>query len=170
MGEKDNTTRHLDEGVGTKAFLAEHHHSSKKELENAIKGSHQVLVSATTVFPLTLFPDTVTVDRAKLTITHRNFFKQAEVMSIRIEDVLNVTAQVGPMFGSVIITSRIFNVEKPYKVNYFWRDDALKIKRITQGYIIALQKEIDCSSLKTSELSKMLDELGKDDHATLKPN
>src|SRR5258707_12767457 len=63
---------------------------SKQELRNAIKGSNQVLASATTA--LTFFPDTLTVDRAKLTLTKRTFFQTAEVMSIRIEDVLNVTA------------------------------------------------------------------------------
>jgi len=138
----------------------------RQELENAIKGSHQVLVTVTTVFPLTPFPGTITIDRAKLTITRRNFFKVAEVMSIRIEDVLNVTATVGPLFGSLKLTSRVFNIEKPYKMEHFWREDALRVKRITQGYIIALQKDIDCSALSTRELSGMLDELGKDDHDT----
>ncbi len=143
---------------------ATHPETPKQELKQAIKESHQVLVSATTVFPVALFPDTITVDRAKLTIARRTFFKVAEVMSIRIEDVLNVTANVGPIFGSIKITSRIFSIEKPYTVDHFWREDALKVKRITQGYIIALQKEIDCSNLSTEELSSMLDQLGKDDH------
>ena len=162
MADHDNSTGHLSQTAPDETPGKQE--DPKQELENAIKGSHQVLVSATTVFPLTIFPDTLIVDRAKLTITRRSFFDVAEVMSIRIEDVLNVTAQVGPLFGSVKITSRIFNIEKPYRVNYFWREDALKIKRITQGYIIALQKEIDCSALSTRELAAMLDELGKDDH------
>jgi hypothetical protein len=33
-----------------------------------------------------------------------------------------------------------------------------------QGYIIAMQKEIDCNSLETKELAEMLEKLGKDDH------
>ena len=136
----------------------------KEELRNAIRGSNQVLATASTVFPLTLFPDTITVDRAKVTITRRNFFKAAEVMSLRIEDILNVTANVGPLFGSVKIASRVFSSEKPYVVDRFWREDALKLKRVMQGYIIALEKKIDCSQLSTDELAHMLDRLGKDDH------
>lgn len=135
---------------------------TKEELREAIVGSNQILAVATTV--LTLFPDTLTVDRAKLTITKRTFFSTAEVMSIRIEDVLNVTATVGPFLGTVKIVSRVFNAEKPFHVGRFWRNDALKLKRITQGYIIALQRNIDCSSLATPELSRMLDQLGEDDH------
>jgi hypothetical protein len=135
---------------------------TRQELRQAIQGSNEVLTTATTA--LVIFSDTLTLDRAKLTLTKRAFWKTAEVMSIRIEDVLNVTATVGPIFGSVKITSRIFNTDKPYTIEHFWRDDALRIKRITQGYVIALQRGIDCSSLPTNELAAMLDKLGEDAH------
>lgn len=130
------------------------------ELSQTINKSHEVLAKATTVFPFTLFPDTVTLDRSKLTISHREFFAVAEVMSIRIEDILNVTADVGPFFGSLKVYTRFFSTEKPYAVNYLKRKDALRIKRTLQGYIIAIQKEIDCTTLPTKDLSRMLNELG----------
>jgi hypothetical protein len=135
---------------------------SKQELRDAIKGSNQVLVSATT--KLTLFPDTLTVDRAKLTVTKRSFVQVSEVMSIRIEDVLNVTATLGPIFGSVKIHTRVMNADNTYTIGRFTRPDALKIKHITQGYVIALQRNIDCSALKTKELAEMLERLGEDEH------
>lgn len=137
---------------------------SKQELREAIKGSNQVLVTATSA--LSLFPDTLTVDRAKLTITKRTFFRTAEVMSMRIEDILNVTATVGPFLGTVKIVSRVLNSEQAYTVGPFWRRDAVRAKRITQGYIIALQRGIDCSALGTRELADMLDKLGQDTHQT----
>jgi hypothetical protein len=133
-----------------------------RELTQAIHQSHEVLVKAVTSFPFTLFPDTVTLDREKLTISHREFFMTGEVMSIRIKDILNVTADVGPFFGSLKITTRFFNNgEKPYTVKYLSRRDALRLKRVLQGYIIAEQKKIDCSTLKTKELVQMLDNLGQ---------
>jgi len=134
---------------------------ARADLVQAIGDSQDVLVRATTVFPITLFPDTITVDRAKLTVTHRDFLRAGEVLSIRIEDILNVTATVGPIFGSIKIATRFFDSNKPYEVTHFWRSDALKIKRIVQGYLIAKQQEVDCSSLSTKELRIMLDELGK---------
>jgi hypothetical protein len=135
---------------------------TKQELREAIAGSNEILASATTV--LTLFPDTLTVDRAKLNVTHRTFFQSAEVVSMRIEDVLNVTATVGPFLGTVKITSRVLNSEDPFTIGKFWRDDAMRLKHITQGYVIALQREIDCSSLGTQELAAMLERLGEDEH------
>lgn len=131
------------------------------QLRQAVGNSREVLVAATTVFPFTLFPDTVTVDRTKLTIAHRTFFQVAEVMSINIEDILNVAANVGPFFGSLSITTRFFEGEnKPCEVKYLWREDALRVKRVLQGYVIAVQKRIDCSALKRDELVRMLNELG----------
>lgn len=138
---------------------------SEQELRDAIKGSKEILATATTVFPLTLFPDIVTIDRAKLTVTKRSFVASSDVMSIRIEDVLNVNAATGPFFGSITIVSRVPNSE-PYVVDHFWRDDAIRLKRVAQGYIIALKREIDCSSLSAKELAKQLDELGEDNHTT----
>lgn len=133
-----------------------------EELADTLGESRDILVKATTVFPLTLFPDTITVDKNKITITHRNFFKSGEVLSIAIEDVLNITTMVGPFFGKIKLATRFFDPNKPYEIDHFWREDALKIKRIVQGYLIARQKEIDTSSLPSKELAASLDELGRD--------
>lgn len=134
---------------------------SIRELKKTLSNVQEVLLTATTVFPFTLVPDTVTLDREKLTISHRIFFRVAEVMSIRIEDILNVTADVGPFFGSIKVSTRFFDVRKPYSVDYLWRWDALRFKRVVQGYIIALQKGIDCSPLSSPQLADLLDELGQ---------
>ncbi len=132
-----------------------------EELSKVVNESNDLLTKATTVFPLTLFPDTVSLDRTKLTITHRDFFKVGEVVSFRIEDILHITADVGPFFGSIQIVSRFFDQKKPYRVTFLKRDDALRLKRITQGYIIALQRQIDCSSLTNAELASLLNQLGR---------
>jgi hypothetical protein len=132
-----------------------------RRLKEAIGNSQEVLLTATTVFPFTLFPDTVTVDREKISIAHRFFFRVAEVVSMRIEDILNVTADVGPLFGSISVLTRFFDPDKPYTVNYLWREDALRLKRILQGYVIAVQKGIDLSSFSAEELATLLDEFGQ---------
>lgn len=137
---------------------------AEKKLKEAIRGSHEVLITATTVFPFTIFPDTVTIDRAKLTITRRTFFSVAEVRSIRLEDILDVTAHVGPVFGSLHIISRGINPEKPFDVRYLWRDEAMKIKHIMQGYtIVSTMDNVDLNALSTDELTNMLDRVGREE-------
>lgn len=133
---------------------------AEHQLQDMVDKSRDILLSVSTVFPFTLFPDTITIDREKISIAHRLFFKVSEVMSVRIEDILNITANVGPFFGSVKISTRFFYSDKPYEVNYFRRNDALRIKRIMQGYIIATQKKLNCNTLDKNALATMLEELG----------
>ena len=119
----------------TRSMTAE---ESKQELQQAIEGSNDVLARASTI--LSLFPDTMTVDRAKVTVTKRSFYRMADIMSMRIEDVLNATCTVGPLFGTVSITSRVLNDDQTTHIGRFWRADAKRLKRVIQGYVIALQR------------------------------
>jgi hypothetical protein len=111
---------------------------------------------------MNLFPDSITVDRTKVTITKRTFFWTSSVISIRIEDVLNVACSTGPIFGSLIISSRVMNSTDHYEIDYFWRKDALYLKQLIQGYVIAQHNQIETSHLNRRDLIKTLLELGND--------
>ncbi|HKX72700.1 MAG TPA: hypothetical protein VJM32_01660 [Candidatus Saccharimonadales bacterium] len=132
-----------------------------QQLRTVAANAQEVLASATTVFPLDLFPDTVTVDRSQVTLSQRTFFWMGDVTSIRIEDILNVTAQVGPFFGSVRISTRYFDPDKPYEVTRFWREDALRLQAVIQGLMIALKKDIDASAVDSKELAEEAERLGQ---------
>lgn len=134
--------------------------SASKKLEKIINQSHEILAEANTVFPVTLFPDTVVVDRTKVTIIKRDFFMSSDTMSFRIEDVLNAEVTVGPLFGSLTIASRVMSTTDHFRIDHFWRKDAVYLKRIIQGYVIAQHNKIDVAHLSKDELIKTLDELG----------
>lgn len=132
-------------------------------LRRIVQKSHQILAGAQTVIlPMNLFPDSVVIDRTKVTITKRTFFWTASVISIRIEDVLNVACSTGPIFGSLIISSRVMNSTDHYEIDYFWRKDAMYLKQIIQGYVIAQHNRIETSHLDRKELVNTLLELGSD--------
>ena len=132
-------------------------------LRKIVRKSHQLLASAQTVIlPVNLFPDSVTVDRTKVTITKRTFFWSASVISIRIEDVLNIACSTGPIFGSLTISSRVMNSTDHYEIDYFWRKDALYLKQLIQGYVIAQHNQIETSHLNRRELVRTLLDLGND--------
>ncbi len=131
-----------------------------EKLETIIKRSHEVLAEANTVFPVTLFPDTVVVDRTKVTIIKRDFFWSSDTMTFRIEDVLNAEVTVGPIFGSLTIASRVMSTTDHFQIRHFWRKDAVYLKGIIQGYIIAQHNKIDVTHLPKDELIRTLDELG----------
>jgi hypothetical protein len=67
-------------------------------LKKVVKRSHEVLASVRTVFPLTLFPDSIVVDRTKISLIKRDFFWTSNTISFQIEDVLNVSCGTGPLF------------------------------------------------------------------------
>ena len=138
---------------------------SLKKLSKLVTKSHEVLATATAVFPFDLFPDRITLDRTKVTITKRSFFWSAEVISIRIEDILNITSGVGPFFGSITIASRVMSSVDHFKIDYFWRQDAIRMKHIIQGYVIAHHNNIKVSHLSKKEMIGMLTELGHDTNA-----
>ena len=125
--------------------------------------SQDVLATARTVIlPSNVFPDTVTVDRTKVTITQRTFFWSADVVSLRIEDILNVSTSFGPFFGSLTISTRVMNSTDHFIITGFWKWDAIRLKRIIQGYMIAVHNGIDSFELSTPRLIRKLNELGRE--------
>jgi hypothetical protein len=135
--------------------------AGRKELAQIADNAQDILMTADTLFPFTLFPDTIVIDRVKLTLKRRSFFNVAKVTSIQIDDILNVEANTGPFFGSLEIWTRFFSGE-PLRVNYLRNIDALAIKRILQGFIIAQHRDIDCCKIKKPELVRLLHELGQE--------
>jgi hypothetical protein len=138
------------------------HQKTIEEIKKLTKRSNEVLCSARSVFPFSLFPDDVVLDRTKLTITKRDFFMSSQVMSIRIEDILNVTTDVGPFLGSINVAIRIMNSDDHVSVNNLRRRDAIHLKHIIQGYVIAQHNKIDVAHLNRNELVETLTDLGHD--------
>ena len=132
-------------------------------LDQIVEKSHQILAAANTVMlPTNPFPDSVVVDRTKITITKRSFFWSAEVISIRIEDILNVSTSVGPLFGSLTLSSRVMNSTDHYEIASFWNKDVQYMKRIIQGYVIAQHNQIETSHLNRKQLVETLLKIGSD--------
>lgn len=131
-----------------------------QELLGVTIHSHEILYKANTVFPFNFFPDTIVIDKEKLTIIARYFFWVARITSVPIRDILSVEADIGPFFGSIHLTSRYF-FTNPHAINFLWRKDAVKIQRLLQGYIIANERGIDCSAIDRGQLEELLEHLGE---------
>lgn len=130
-------------------------------LNRAVWDSNEVLVTADTTSKL--HKSTLTLNRAKLFAEKRSALGAVDDMSVRIEDVLNISATLGPISGTIKIATKFNTPGVPYSIGPFHRNDAIKLKRIVQGYIIALQRKIDLNMIPTNELIKHLYEIGEDD-------
>lgn len=131
-----------------------------EKLIDITEKAHDVLFEADTVFPFTLFPDTLTIDREKLTIASRSFFRVAQIVTVPITSMVSAEANVGPFFGSLHMTSKYFQ-HNTYSVNFLWRKDAEEAHRLLQGYIIAQEREIDVSDVEKEDLIILLNDLGQ---------
>ena len=146
----------------TQATKAKISGKKPKRLAGVALKSHEILFKANQVFPFALFPDTITLDREKLTYESRFFFGVAKINSVPVRDLLSVEVDVGPFFGAVHTTSRYF-VTNPKSINWLTRSNAIKLQRLLQGYIIAHEQEIDCDNIEKSKLVALLNDLGKGD-------
>lgn len=134
--------------------------ATERELSHVALRSHEILFKAKTVFPFDLFPDTVIIDREKLTFIEKDFFFIGRTISVPIRDILNVEVDTGPFFGSVKMTSRYF-FTNPQSIRFLWRSHAIKLQRLLQGHIIAHEREIDCRDIEKDHLERLLLDLGQ---------
>jgi hypothetical protein len=130
-----------------------------EKLIDLAEKSHDKLFEADTVFPFTLFPDTVTLDREKLTIANRSFFRVAKIITVPITSLVSAEADVGPFFGSIHMTSKYF-LDNTHHLRYMWRHDAEKLHRLLQGYIIAHERGIDVTEVEMEDVMVLLEDLG----------
>jgi hypothetical protein len=135
---------------------------SLQALNRAIWDSNEILVTATTISKL--HKDTLTLNRAKLFAEKRSALGTIDDMSVPIEDVLNINATLGPISGMIQIATKFTAPSIPYVIGPFRRKDTLRLKRIIQGYVIAMQRKIDLNMVPTKELITALYQLGEDDH------
>ncbi|HUD07043.1 MAG TPA: hypothetical protein VMR34_04090 [Candidatus Saccharimonadales bacterium] len=122
--------------------------------------SQDILFKANTISPFSFFRDTIEIDREKLTIVRRSSFRTADIISVQICDILNVEVRVGPLFGSLILSSKFF-INTTQAINYLSRKDVIKCQRLIQGSIIANRKKIDYSSIEKGQLIALLADMGQ---------
>lgn len=137
-------------------------HDDIESLKQEVSKSHEIICNVQSVWPISLFPDRLVMDRTKVTILKRNFFWSADVISIQLEDILNISSSVGPFFGSLTIASRVMSTVDHFTVNNLWRKDAIELKRMIQGHVIAKRNNINTDKLPIAELVETLRELGTD--------
>ncbi len=131
-----------------------------RKLKNLGKSTQDKLIKVDAVFPFDLFPDTIIIDRAKVTVIKRNFFFVEQKSSISTEDLLNVEMGLGPFFGTIKLHSRFF-VDGQLEVRFLWRKDARLVERILQAIIIARQHGIDVAEIPREDLLAELHRIGR---------
>lgn len=122
------------------------------------------LFEARTVSLMILFSDTLKIDMQKLTVVHNEFFRTSHTASIQLQDIMNVQSDLGPLFGSMTITSKHY-LNNTQTLKYLKRKDVIKAQRLIQGFMIAHRANIDTENIDTEKLILLLNELGQENHS-----
>jgi hypothetical protein len=131
-----------------------------EKLVDVVNTSLPVLMKSKAVFPFDLFPDTITIDRHKFTLVHRTFFFIQQTIGVKLSDINNVEGNIGPFFGSLVITSQHFKNNIQH-INFLPRKDVIDMQQVLQGVIIANQEGVDFSAIDDEELIALLRKLGQ---------
>jgi len=123
--------------------------------------SHDSLFTAKTVFPFVLFTDSLKIDRQKLTIVHNSFFRTAQTASTEIKNIINVQTELGPLFGSMTITSKHF-LNNTQSIQFLKRKDIAAAQCLLQGFMIANRAQVDTSNIEKKQLLSLLSDLGQE--------
>ncbi len=125
--------------------------SNKQKLQRLAHNSNRILYLCKTVFPFTLFPDFVTVDQTKVVIKKSTFFLSNNIVTVLIRDIRLVEVDTGPLFATFRLEVAGFDY-KVIKVPFLQKNDAIQLKKIVMGLIVAQQQNIDLKKISKREL------------------
>lgn len=134
-----------------------------KEREKIVvlaKASDAILFKATTVFPFTFFPDSIIIDKTKITIIERLFFYSADIRSYAIEDILNVEVGIGILFSSLTCLTRYDN-KKVFALRFLRKKDASFARKLIQGLIIAKREGVHLEEISGEEIISYGEAIGR---------
>lgn len=131
-----------------------------KKLEDLADKSSDVLMRVSTVFPFTFFVNDIIVDPYKVNVVFREFFYSEHIHSIMVKDILDVVVETSLFFATVKIVDQGYT-ENSVNITYLKKEDALKLRKIIQGLVIAHRQAVDLSAIDPSQIKDKAEELGK---------
>lgn len=130
----------------------------EKKLEEAINKRKKSIFKVKTLFPLDLFPDTLTIDLDTVTVSSHNFIKSGSVVSYSIDDIKRVVVEKGPITSTVRIY--LTGASKEVAVSQMKNSDAFEVRKIINGLLRAKKEHINLRKIDTKMFHKKIEELG----------
>jgi len=128
--------------------------NESEKMTGLLKKTGSKLLTVSTVFPFTLFPNTIDVELGRIKLTFRQFlFSQTH--SLDIKDISQVNVEHGIFFSTLEIVTRSF-VQNDVRINYLWRKQAELLRDIIDAMRILAEQKVDLYSIETSELMQKL--------------
>lgn len=141
---------HIKNQAEKKAF-------DRQKLNDLVKKSNRCIISLSSKFPWSLFPNTFEVEEGRINIITRQFMS-SQSHSVDIRDISNVFIESSYFFATLQIVSRTY-IKNDIKINYLNKAEARQAKMIIEGLRTLKNNDIDTSNYEVSELVSKLGEL-----------
>ncbi len=128
----------------------------KQTVSDLIKKSNRCIISISTRFPWTLFPNTIEVEESRVTFIFRQFMA-SQSHSVDIKDISNVFIESSPFFATLQIVSRTF-VENNITIGHLDAKKAARVQMIIEGLRTFAEHKIDTSNYEINELVAKIEE------------
>ncbi len=145
-GREDAVKRHFRK-IGT----------DQNRLDDMMAQSNRIIISASSMFPWDIFPNTINVEETRVTVIHRQLFS-SQVHSVDIKNISNVFIDTDLFFAALTIVSATFE-ENNIKIMKLRKNQAILTRRIIEGLRMFIEKDIDTSKYTTADLINKLKEL-----------
>jgi hypothetical protein len=128
----------------------------KQTVSDLIKKSNRCIINISSLFPWTLFPNTIEVEESRVTFIFRQFMA-SQSHSVNIIDISNVFIQSSPFFATLQIVSRTF-VQNDITVGHLDPKKASRVKMVIEGLRTFAEHKIDTSNYEINELVAKIEE------------
>lgn len=123
---------------------------------HTVQKTNRSLIAISSVFPWTIFPNTIEVQERQVCVTYRQFMSQ-QMHSVDIQDISNVFIHTDLFFATLEIVSRTF-IENDIKIGFLQAHEAIRVRRIIEGLRALYAHNIDTSAYSINDLITKLEE------------
>lgn len=145
---------------------------TRHKLENISQRHDLELIRAQGVFPFDLFPDTIIIDTTKITLVRKQMLATEQIITIPLKDVSDAHVQTALFLASVTFAymphASSPGMLKPEEetITCLRREDAIRIKNIIKGVLVAIAEEIDLAKLSPEEVENVIEKFGHSEGVT----
>jgi hypothetical protein len=141
---------------------------ANKQRVEAITARHEIeLLRTQSVFPFTIFTDTLIIDTTKVTIAKKQLVATEYIITIPLKDISDVTVQTVLFLATLTISympqaaSSGGGTPVEVRIPNLNRSDAINAKNILKGVLVADAEEINIADLSPEEVADVLQKFGK---------
>lgn len=150
-----NSLKQLGIDLNTRTTAAKNEADMQK-VNDLVRKSNRRIISISSSFPWSFFPDTIEVEESRVTFKFSQFFS-SQSHSVEIKDISNVFIESSMFFATLQVVSRTY-VQNDIKISNLNRAKALKVQRIIEGLRTFAEHDINTSNYEIDELISKIGE------------